>query len=83
MIKITQIKITVPPDKPLTESDREATLRKKAAKCLRVHETRIATLATERHATDARKKPRLFDVYSVLVSLRREDGTALTPAEEE
>ena len=83
MIKITQIKITVPPDKPLTESDREAYLRKKAAKCLRVHETRIATLATERHATDARKKPRLFDVYSVLVSLRREDGTALTPAEEE
>ena len=83
MIKITQIKIPLPADRPLAESDREATLRKKAAKCLRVGEARIAALSIERHATDARKKPRLFDVYSVLVSLRREDGAVLTTAEEE
>lgn len=83
MIKITQIKTAVPADYPLTEKERAALLRKKAAKCLRVDETRIKTLVTERHATDARKKPQLFDVYSVLVTLCREDGFALTAAEEE
>ena len=75
--------MAVPPDKPLVESERTACLRKKAAKCLRVHESRIAAVSIERRSTDARKKPMLFDVYSVLVSLCREDGTALTRAEEE
>ncbi|GFI21701.1 hypothetical protein IMSAGC011_00474 [Lachnospiraceae bacterium] len=50
--------------------DNSAVLTKKAAKILGVKETDISALCILKHSIDARKKPQLFQVYTVGVTLR-------------
>lgn len=52
--------------------DNSAVLTKKAAKILGVKETDISALCILKHSIDARKKPQLFQVYTVGVTLRNE-----------
>lgn len=59
MIRIQQLKLT--PDQPTS------LLKKKAAKILRVPEEKIEKLSIEKKSIDARKKPELYFIYTVLV----------------
>ena len=49
--------------------DSSAVLTKKAAKILGVKETDVSALCILKHSIDARKKPQLFQVYTVGVTL--------------
>nr|WP_051464951.1 NAD(P)-binding protein [Butyrivibrio sp. FCS014] len=49
-------------------------LRKKAAKILRIDAGQIGSLEIVKHSIDARKKPELYDVYVIDVSLRGAEG---------
>ena len=72
MIRIRQIKL----NNSGFENDPEKLkdiLREKAAKLLRVDPCNIGTLSVRSHAIDARKKPDLFHVYTVDLTLK---GTA-------
>ena len=64
MIRIQQLKLT--PDQPIS------LLKKKAAKILRVPEEKIEKLSIEKKSIDARKKPELYFIYTVLVQVSGE-----------
>ena len=64
MIRIQQLKLT--PDQPTS------LLKKKAAKILRVPEEKIEKLSIEKKSIDARKKPELYFIYTVLVQVNGE-----------
>ncbi len=78
MIRIGQIKISLEMNKTQYDpgsEDRISTLRKKAAKVLRISEGQIEALEISKHSIDARKKPELFDVYTVDVTVKGIKGT--------
>lgn len=64
MIQITQMKL--PPDH--TRQD----MKQKIARLLKVAETEITEFEVIRRSVDARKKPELFFVYTVWVTVKRE-----------
>ena len=65
MIKISQIK--------LRPGHSEEALRKKAAGMLRIQEQEILELKILRRSIDARKKPDIFYIYSLGISVKDED----------
>lgn len=50
--------------------DNKDTLRKKAAKILGIHMTDVSDIAILKHSVDARKKPQIFQVYTLGVTLK-------------
>ncbi len=77
MIRINQIKIKTDPQRALTEEELKKSLIKKAAQKLKVKDSDITGLSIAKHSMDCRKKPELFDVYVVDVSLRGRDEKKL------
>lgn len=69
MIEISQIKIPLNPSALPDADTKDALFRKKAARKLRLPEEALTGVACLKHAIDARKKPQLFDVYTVGVTL--------------
>lgn len=63
--------IRIPCGTAETIEEREAQLRRKARQNLRLQPSEPLELVILRHSIDARKKPLLFDVYSVGVTLSR------------
>ena len=71
MIRINQIKI-LNDGKSLRSHDELCdVLKKKAAKLLRITENDIEELVIMRQSIDARKKPQIYDVFMVEVSVKR------------
>ena len=71
MIRINQIKI-LNDGKSLRSHDELCdVLKKKAAKLLRITENDIEELVIMRQSIDARKKPQIYDVFMVDVSVKR------------
>lgn len=66
MLKLSQIK--------LRPGHTQEALRKKAAGLLRIPEQEILELKILRRSIDARKKPEIFYIYSLGVSVKNEDG---------
>ena len=66
MLEISQIKIPVMPD--YTEN-----LKKKTASLISVRPEKFIEFVVYKRSIDARKKPELFYVFTVLVTLSRED----------
>ncbi len=64
MIRINQIKLNI----GLNNWDKA--LRKRAANILKVNDSDIEKLIIVKHSIDARKKPELYDVFSIDVCLR-------------
>ena len=60
MLRITQVKLPC-------GSNRKA-IEQKVRKILRLRHEDVCEIELERRSVDARKKPQLFDVYTVLVS---------------
>lgn len=73
MIAINQLKIEIRFEKDRAVAVDAHTLRKKAAKDLGIKEIQICELTVLKHSIDARKKPKLFHVYTLGVCL---DGHA-------
>ncbi len=84
MITIQQIKTELKFDRPdrrleladMLDSKKELqkkVLRKKAAKILGVRMTDVAEITILKHSLDARKKPQIFQVYTLGVSLQSKD----------
>ena len=69
MIRINQIKL-LNDGKNVREHDELCdVLKKKAAKLLRITENEISEFVIMRHSIDARKKPQIYDVFMVDLSL--------------
>lgn len=79
MIVIQQIKIEIKfdrSDKRLELADMldsKDVLTKKAAKILDIHMTDVSEIVILKHSVDARKKPQIFQVYTLGVTLLRKD----------
>ncbi len=74
MIRVGQIKIPIDLNKGYfgnEESVQLPLLKKKAAKLLRMDVSLIDEIEIVKHSIDARKKPELFDVYTVDLSLKK------------
>ncbi len=69
MIAINQLKMEIRFGENGAVQLGEAVLRKKAAKVLGIKETQIRKLSILKHSIDARKKPKLFHVYTLGVCL--------------
>ncbi|WP_034452394.1 NAD(P)/FAD-dependent oxidoreductase [Butyrivibrio sp. AE2032] len=68
MIRVSQIKIPIDINDASWYQDQEkiyGRLRKKVAKTLRIGEEQIESISISKHSIDARKKPELFDIYTV------------------
>lgn len=74
MLRIHELRIQISPEgtEAADRDRRDAKIRKKAAGLLHVPASRITGLHILRHGIDARKKPLLYDVYTVDVSLDAE-----------
>ena len=71
MIRINQIKL-LNDGKNVREHDELCdVLKKKAAKLLRITENEISEFVIMRHSIDARKKPQIYDVFMVDLSLAK------------
>lgn len=70
MIRVDEIRL---PLAERTAEELQGALTERASKLLRITTGEIGTLRILRHAIDARKKPVLFHVYSVAVTLDRGD----------
>lgn len=79
MITIQQIKIEMKFDKANKRLeladllDSKEVLKKKAAKILGIHMTDVSEVMILKHSLDARKKPQIFQVYTLGVTLQRKD----------
>lgn len=79
MITIQQIKIEMKFDKAgkrleLADLlDSKEVLRKKAAKILGINAADVSEVTILKHSLDARKKPQIFQVYTLGVTLQRKD----------
>ncbi|SFD02736.1 NAD(P)/FAD-dependent oxidoreductase [Butyrivibrio sp. YAB3001] len=69
MIRINQIKIKDGREFPKTKEGLYAVLKKNCGKILRVSDTNIKEIEIIRHSIDARKKPDIYHIYMVDVSL--------------
>lgn len=72
MIAINQLKTEMVFHNKKAAATEEKTLRKKAAKLLGIKAEQIAETVILKHSIDARKKPQLFDVYTLGVKLTQE-----------
>ncbi len=70
MIRIGQIKLEINDKTTYEESALEKLLMGKVSKKLRISPSDITGFTISKHSIDARKKPQLFDVYVVDVSVR-------------
>lgn len=80
MIIINQIKAEIPWEKG-TLSTKEmllpiSALQKKAASILRINESEIASCMIWKHSLDARKKPQIWQVYSLGICLKKANQEA-------
>ncbi len=71
MIRISQIKIEIDVNKIRSEAGLQDVLMRKVSRILRISLDEIEKISIAKHGIDARKKPVLFDVYSVDVYLRK------------
>ena len=69
MIRINQIKIHNDLNTSKTKEELFDMLYQKASKLLRINRSDIESLEIIRHSIDARKKPDIFDVYMVDISV--------------
>ena len=69
MIRINQIKIRHDLEKRISNDQLRDVLIKHAAKILHVDKSRIMGIEIIRHSIDARKKPEIFDIYLIDVSV--------------
>lgn len=65
MIQIQQIKVSI------QEKEQEKALRKKICKLLRITDSEILSIDIRKKSIDARKKPELYYVYTVYVSVSK------------
>ena len=65
MIQIQQIKVSI------QENEQEKALRKKICKLLRITDSEILSIDIRKKSIDARKKPELYYVYTVYVSVSK------------
>ncbi|RKM57283.1 FAD-binding protein [Butyrivibrio sp. X503] len=70
MIRINQIKIYNDLNTVRTKEELFDMLYQKASKLLRIDRSEIKSLEIIRHSIDARKKPEIYDVYMIDISLR-------------
>jgi uncharacterized FAD-dependent dehydrogenase len=70
MIRINQIKFERDPNRVIKEDELRSLLLRKAAKLLRVSEKEIASLRIVKRSLDARKKPQLFEIYTIDVTVK-------------
>lgn len=70
MIAVNQLKIEMRFDDKKAAAVEEAALRKKTAKVLGIPDAQIREIMILKHSIDARKKPRLFHVYTLGVCLK-------------
>ncbi|MDE7478871.1 MAG: FAD-dependent oxidoreductase, partial [Lachnospiraceae bacterium] len=76
MITINQLKTEIKFDKTGKKLELEdmlddkATLTKKAAKILNIHENDVSNICILKHSIDARKKPQIFQVYTLGIELK-------------
>ncbi len=70
MIRINQIKIKNDGIKKYTKNEILSLLKKQALKHLRISEDKLSNIEIIRHSIDARKKPDIFDIYMIDVSLK-------------
>lgn len=73
MIRINQIKIIHDLEKRISNDQLRDVLIKHAAKILHVDKSQIKDIEIIRHSIDARKKPEIFDIYLIDVSLSGPD----------
>lgn len=71
MIQISQIKIEIP--------HTEERLKEKVLKLLRLHEKDLISFRVLKKSLDARKKPELYDVYTVVVEVKHEERIKRLP----
>ncbi|MCR5674186.1 MAG: NAD(P)-binding protein [Lachnospiraceae bacterium] len=69
MLRLEQVRIPIDPGKRREPWKPEAALKRKAASVLHLDPTGIETVTIVRHSIDARRKPRLFDVWTLDVEL--------------
>lgn len=77
MITINQLKMEIRFGKDLkqgAEIDSREALRRKAAGVLGINISELADICILKHSIDARKKPQLFHVYTLGVSLKKKDA---------
>ena len=70
MIRIDQVRLRVG---DRSEAETLNSLKSRAARLLRISAGDIHGLKIVRHAIDARKRPELYDTYSITLSLRSDD----------
>ncbi len=73
MIRINQIKIRHDLEKGISNDQLRDVLIKHAAKILHVDKSQIKDIEIIRHSIDARKKPEIFDIYLIDVSVSGAD----------
>lgn len=70
MIRINQIKIRNNGIKALDREELGCALKRNTAKVLRIDEEKIEKIEIIRHSIDARKKPEIYDIYLIDVTLK-------------
>lgn len=80
MIRISQIKISAG---KAGKCDMDFLLRKKAALILKIHPDMIDEMEISRKSIDARMKPEIYFLYSVDVTLKKNDGSGDLQGDEE
>ncbi len=71
MIRINQIKIQNDDTRKYSENFFYEELKKKACSILRIRPEDIYDIGIVRHSLDARKKPKLFDIFSIDVKIKK------------
>lgn len=77
MIRLSQIKIEIDPNRIYEDGELQEILMKKTSKILRISYDEIKSLRISKHSIDARKKPVLFDIYVVDVALKKGNEAAV------
>ena len=77
MIRIGQIKIKHDDNFSLEGAGIKSVLCKRAAKALRVSPEQIQSLEIMKHSIDARKKPELFHIFTIDVTVKGKSEEAL------
>ncbi len=80
MIRIGQIKIKHDENFSLEGAGIKSVLGKRAAKALRISPEQIQTLEIMKHSIDARKKPELFHIFTIDVTVKGKPEEALVKA---
>ncbi len=76
MIRMTQVKLPVTANRPYDPRRPDISgIKKKCAHLLKIRPEQIRSVTLQRRALDARKKPQLFDVCTVLLTLTLPENT--------